>query len=171
MTIKDLTKDEYFNYYQTYIAKVKEHDLVEGLVQNKMETVSLLESLSEEKFDYAYDIDKWTIKELLLHIIDTERIFANRALRIARNDQVHLPGFDQDEFNNYAEANSRTKTDLIEDFIAARNNTIALFKSFSESMLTNIGIASDHKLSTRAAGFIIIGHENHHIEILRERYL
>ena len=171
MTVKDLNNNEYFEFYQTYISKVKEQSLLDGLSQNKSETLQLLESISEEKFDYAYDHGKWTIKELLLHIIDTERIFAIRALRIARNDRTPLPGFDQDEFNDYAEANSRTKTNLIEDYLANRNNTIALFNSFSKEMLTKIGIASGHELSTRAAGFIIIGHENHHIQILKERYL
>lgn len=171
MIVSDLKYNEYFEFYQTYISKVNDQPLIDGLVQTKETTVALLNSIPEEKYNFAYGVNKWTIKELIQHIIDTERIFAIRALRIARNDQTSLPGFDQDEFNPFSGANQRTKQELIQDYMAARNNTIALFNSFSDEMLLRIGIASSQKLSARAAGFIIIGHENHHIQILRERYL
>lgn len=171
MKVTDLAYNEYYEFYQTYISKVNDQLLNDGLVENKETIVALLDSISDDKFKFAYDVGKWTIKELVQHIIDTERIFAIRALRIARNDRTSLPGFDQDEFNQFSGANNRTKQELIEDYIATRNNTIALFNSFSIEMLLRIGIASDHELSARAAGFIIIGHENHHVQILRERYL
>jgi len=171
MIIKDLKSNEYFEYYSTYISKVDDKELIEGLVQNKKSIVAFLNSIDSKLYDFKYAYDKWTIKELIQHTIDTERIFSARALRIARNDQTSLPGFNQDDFNPNSGANNRTKEELINDYTASRINTISLFQSFSDEMLLRVGIASDHKLSARAAGFIIIGHENHHIQILKERYL
>lgn len=171
MKVSELNTSEYNNFYQTYISKVQEHDLITCLNNNLNSTLELLQGLSAEKFDFAYAQGKWTIKELLQHIIDTERIFAIRALRIARNDNTMLPGFDQDEFNETAEANSKLKQDLIEDYTASRLNTISLFKSISSTNFANIGGASGNPLTARAAAFIIVGHENHHIEILKSRYL
>jgi uncharacterized damage-inducible protein DinB len=171
MNVKDLKSNEYFEFYATYISKVGDTDLIEGLIKNKKSVVAFLNSIDSKNYDYKYAEGKWTIKELIQHIIDTERIFTNRALRIARNDKANLPGFDQDEFNPYSGANNRSKEDLISDYTASRANTISLFQSFSDEMLLSVGNASDHELSARATGFIIIGHENHHVEILKERYL
>ena len=108
---------------------------------------------------------------MLQHIIDTERIFAYRALRFSRNDTANLLGFDQDDFNTESEANSRSKNELIEDFKATRLATIALFSSFTNTMLQRIGNASDSSMSARATGFIIVGHTRHHLDVLQERYL
>ncbi len=171
MTVSDLKDNEYLDYFSTYISKVKDQELIQGFIESKDKTLVLLESISEKKYGYSYAEGKWTIKELLQHIIDTERIFSTRALRIARNDHTKLPGYDQDEFNPYSGANDRSKSELITDYIATRNNTISLFSSFSDEMLLRIGHVSGHNLSTRATGFILIGHENHHVEILKERYL
>lgn len=171
MIVEKPNKEEYNTYYETYISKVGSTNLIQCLEDNQLSTLKLLAQLSENDFNYAYEKGKWTIKQLLQHIIDTERIFSIRALRIARNDKIMLPGFDQDEFSSYDEANSRTKTELINDYKAMRANTIALISSFSEDMLKKIGGASDSPLSARAACFIIVGHENHHIQILKERYL
>lgn len=171
MTVKDLKDNEYLDYFSTYISKVNNQELVEGFIENRDCTITLLESITENKYSYSYAEGKWSIKELLQHIVDTERIFSARALRIARNDKTKLPGFDQDDFNPYSGANGRSKSELINDYIATRNNTISLFNSFTDEMLLRIGHVSGHKLSTRASGFIIIGHENHHLEILKERYL
>jgi uncharacterized damage-inducible protein DinB len=171
MNVKDLKSNEYFEFYATYISKVDTTNLIEGLIQNNKSVVAFLNSIDSDVYNYKYAEDKWTVKELIQHIIDTERIFSNRALRIARNDATDLPGFDQDDFNPYSGANNRTKEELINDYTVARTNTISLFKSFTDEMLLKIGNVSDHELSARAAGFIIIGHENHHIQILKERYL
>ena len=171
MNIKDLKSNEYFEFYSTYVSKVDDKELIQGLIQNKKSVVAFLNSIDSKLYDFKYAYDKWTVKELIQHITDTERVFANRALRIARNDKSSLPGFNQDDYNPYSGANGRSKEELISDYIASRTNTISLFQSFSDEMLLRIGNASDHKLSTRAAGFIIIGHENHHIQILKERYL
>ena len=171
MNVKELKSSEYFEFYSTYISKVDDKELIEGLIQNKKSVVAFLNSIDSKLYDFKYAYDKWTIKELIQHTIDTERIFSARALRIARNDATSLPGFSQDEFNPNSGANNRTKEELICDYKASRINTISLFQSFSDEMLLRVGNASDHKLSARAAGFIIIGHENHHIQILKERYL
>lgn len=171
MNIKDLKSNEYHEFYATYISKVDEKDLIEGLIQNKKNVVAFLNSIDSKLFEFKYAYDKWTIKELIQHIIDTERIFATRALRIARNDQTDLPGYNQDEFNPYSGANKRTKEELISDYNASRDNTITLCTSFSSEMLLKIGKVSGYSISTRAALFIIIGHENHHLQILKERYL
>lgn len=171
MKVSVLNTSEYNEFYQTYISKVQDDSLLDCLKQNKTRTNSLLNSIPEEQFDYAYEFGKWTIKELIQHIIDTERIFAIRALRIARNDKTALPGFDQDEFNTTAEANSRTKSELVSDYLACRQNTISLLSSFSTKMFQRIGNASGYDLTARAAAFIIVGHENHHIKVLKERYL
>lgn len=171
MTVNDLKTSEYNPYYQTYIDQVPGDTLIECLKKNQLSTLKLLSGLDESTFDYAYDEGKWSIKALVQHCIDTERIFGIRALRIARNDKTMLPGFDQDEFSTYDEANSRTKSDLIAEYETMRLNSIAMIQSFSNDMLLRIGGASDAALSARAACFIIIGHENHHIRILKERYL
>ena len=171
MFVTSISKKEYNPFYETYISKVQNSELLKCLEENKLSTLELLNSLAEDTFNYAYEEGKWTIKQLLQHIIDTERIFAIRALRIARNDKTMLPGFDQDEFDIYANANNRSKSDLLNDYKLMRENTIAMISSFSEEMLVRIGAASDSKLSARAACFIIAGHENHHIQVLKERYL
>ncbi len=171
MKVRDLKHNEYLAYFSTYISKVSDQDLIQGLMDNKISTVKLLESIAENVYDFRYSEDKWTIKELVQHLIDTERIFSTRALRIARNDKTELPGFDQDDFIPYSGANNRNKKEIINDYITSRNNTISLFNSFSNEMLLRIGFVSNHQLSTRAAGFIIIGYENHHIEILKKQYL
>lgn len=171
MTAKDIHADEYNPYYNTYLSKTNNLTLKEGLRSN-LETVLLfLESISEEKFEYRYAEGKWTIKEMILHIIDTERIFCYRALRIARKDQTSLPGFDQDAYVPPSNANERSIHSLLDEYKAVRQASITLFDSFREETLMRTGTASNSAISVRALGFILIGHENHHCEIIRERYL
>lgn len=171
MTAKDLRPNEYNPYYQTYIIKTKDFNLKEGL-QSNFETVQLfLKSIPKDKLEYRYADGKWSIKEVIQHIIDTERIFAYRALRIARQDQTPLPGFDQDDYVAPSKANKRSIESLLQEYASVRIATKSLFDSFDNEMLISIGTASNSNLSARAAGFIIIGHENHHCEVIRERYL
>lgn len=171
MTAKDLRPDEYNPYYQTYISKTKHFNLKDGLQTNFVKVQLFLNSIPQDKLEYRYADGKWTIKEVIQHIIDTERIFAYRALRIARNDKTPLPGFDQDEYVVPSKANMRTFESLMREFASARSATKALFDNFDDEMLMAIGTASNSSLSARAAGFIIIGHENHHCDVIRERYL
>ena len=171
MTKDQLNTNEYNPYYQAYIDKAGELDVIEGLKENGDATISFLESLSEEQFDYAYSEGKWTIKELIQHTMDTERIFTFRALCFARKDKTTLPGYDQDEYAVTSEANKRSKQSLLNEYKALRLATVALFESFTDDMLKQLGNANSSNISVRAIGFILIGHENHHCQIIKERYL
>lgn len=130
-----------------------------------------MDEISDKKLGFAYAEGKWTLAEAIVHIIDTERIFQYRSLRIARNDKTPLPGFDQDDYVPQSNASGRSTTSLIEEYKAVRDATITLFSSFDEEAMLRIGIASDSKMSTRALGFIISGHQAHHVKIIKERYL
>lgn len=171
MTKDDLSKHEYNPYYQTYIEKAGALTLREGLQDNGDETIAFLESIPEDKLEYRYAEGKWTIKEIIQHLIDTERVFTYRALCIARKDKTLFPGYDQDEYVAASEANNRSMIDLMNEYKAVRLASIILFDSFSKAMLTRVGIASNSNLSPRAVAFITIGHENHHCEVIKERYL
>jgi len=166
-----LTPEEYNSYYGTYIDKAESATIVEGLQLGKQGFVDFVNSIPEEKLAFAYAEEKWTIAEVLQHIIDTERIFSYRALRFARNDKSPLIGFDQDQYVPNSNANSYSKEEFIGDFEATRNSTIALFRGFTGEMLTQIGEASGSPMSARAAGYILSGHQVHHLDIIKERYL
>lgn len=170
MTARDLQPSEYNPYYRTYIGKVEDIELLKSLDSNCETVLAFFRSIPEDKLEYRYAEGKWNIKEILQHIIDTERIFAYRALRIARLDETPLPGFDQDEYVLPSKASSRSFKGLLHEYLAVRIATLELFKSFDDEMLLAIGTASNSSLSVRAAGFIIVGHENHHIEVIKERY-
>lgn len=161
---------EYFNHYINLV-KDDYANVIDALEQTHKLTNELLDLTTEDKGDYAYNEGKWTIKELLAHIIDTERIFCNRAIRFARNDKTELPGFDHDLYVKNSFANERSFCDIINEFNAVRTATVALFKSFSEEMLNREGIANGNQLTVLAIGYIIAGHEKHHVNILNERYL
>lgn len=171
MTKNDLSKDEYNPYYQTYIEKAGDVTLREGLQNNGDATIAFLEAIPEDRLEYRYEDGKWTIKEIIQHLIDTERVFTYRALCIARKDSTLFPGYDQDDYAANSEANARSIHDLMNEYKAVRLATIILFESFTKEMLTQIGVASNSSLSPRAVAFITIGHENHHCDVIRERYL
>ena len=171
MTVKDLRADEYNSYYDAYLRKTNDVTLKEGLKSNLETIISFLEDIPEPKLDYHYAEGKWTIKEVILHIIDTERIFAYRALCIARQDESMFPGFDQDAYVPVSNANERSFRSLLDEYKAVRLATIALFDSFDDKVLLQTGTASNSVVSVRALGFILLGHENHHCEIIQERYL
>ena len=171
MTKDDLSKTEYNPYYDRYIEKSGSVSLKSGLKDNGDATIAFLESIPEGKLEYRYEEGKWTIKEIIQHIIDTERIFTYRALCIARGDKSLFPGYDQDEYAASCEANKRSMVSLMNEYKAVRLASIILFDSFSEDMLSRIGTASNSNLSPRAVAFITIGHENHHCEVIKERYL
>jgi len=171
MKVSDLTPSEYNPYYGAYIDLNNEHDLLEGLRIGLDETLNFFKTIPKDKLEYRYEIGKWSIKEILQHLIDTERVFAYRAMRIAREDNTPLMGFDQDVFVERSNANARGINELISEYRFLRESTISLFYGFSDNMLSNIGEASNSPLSPRAAGFIISGHEKHHCKVIRERYL
>jgi len=162
---------EYAPYYGKYIALVGGHDVVAALEDQPRETLALLSSLSEEQGDYRYAPDKWSIKEMLGHIIDAERVFAYRALRFARNDGTPLASFEQNDYVRAGSFGDCRLADLIEEFVAVRRATVWLFRQLSAEAWMRRGIASDNPVSVRAVAYIIAGHELHHRAVLQEKYL
>lgn len=163
--------NEYAAFYHTYVGKVADGEILALLLEQTASTLAILKGISEEKGLYRYAEGKWSIKELLNHIIDAERVFAYRALRVGRGDKTPLPGFDQDEYVAAFDADARSMADLVAEFEAVRAATVTLFQSFTDEALMRLGTASGHPISVRALGFIIMGHELHHVKVLKERYL
>jgi hypothetical protein len=162
---------EYAAYYGRYISLVGGTDVIAALERQPRETLALLSSLGEDQGDYRYAAGKWSIKEMLGHIIDAERVFAYRALRFARNDRTPLASFEQNDYvasGGFAECRLK---DLIEHFSCVRQSTLWLFRSFSPEAWMRLGIASENQVSVRAIAYIIAGHELHHRRILQEKYL
>ena len=162
---------EYTNFFEPYMSKVGEIDLIEELEISVHRLIKFVQNIPMDKFDYVYAEGKWTIKDILQHIIDAERIFSYRALRMARRDKTPLPGFDEDDYATIANGSKRTIIDLLTELAVVRQATLSLFKTFVDDDLMQIGIASNNPISVRAIGFIIIGHQNHHQQIFSERYL
>jgi uncharacterized damage-inducible protein DinB len=171
MEVNQLTTSEYLPFYATYIKKAGTKNLLVGLEDNRDSVLSFFESISENKFKYQYAAHKWTIKEILQHLIDAERVFSYRALNFARKDDAALSGYDQNRYTKASFANLRSKSSLIEEYKIVSQATLLMFKSFNDDMLKSIGIASNGEMSVRAIGFIIIGHETHHCDVIKERYL
>ncbi|WP_291103838.1 MULTISPECIES: DinB family protein [unclassified Flavobacterium] len=171
MKLNELSKTEYSSFNATYINALEDISLIEGLENGLDKMVSFISTIPVEKLEYRYAEDKWTIKDILLHLIDAERIFAYRALRIGRGDKTPLAGFEENDYVPNALANSRTLESLLTEFRYVRKSTLCLFKNFSAEQLANLGTASDNVISVRAIGFLISGHQNHHLRIIRERYL
>ena len=163
--------DEYAPYYEKYTSLVPEGDVVETLRRQAAETLALLRSVDEEQAGSRYEPGKWSVKEVVGHVIDTERIFAYRALRFARGDRTELPGFEQDGYIENAEFDRRTLRDLAEEFEHVRGATLKLFGSLSPEAWLRRGTASGNQVSVRALAYIAAGHEAHHVNILRTRYL
>ena len=145
--------------------------LLEHLAENLRATTELVRSLPEERLLRPYAPGKWTIKEVLVHVADDERIYAYRALRFARGDRTELPGFEQDDYVRLSGANERAVEDILAEYAAVREATIALFRGLPEEALLRSGVANENLASVRALGYHIAGHEVHHIGIVRERYL
>jgi len=172
MKPSQLTPDEYASFYANYIKQVSdEYSLVEELEISVHRFIKFVREIPMDKFDYRYADGKWTIKDIIQHIIDAERIFAYRALRFARNDTTALPSFDENTYVEEAQANKRSIQDLLTELLIVRQATLALFKTFSEEQLLKKGTASNNPMSVRALGFVIIGHQNHHQRVFLERYL
>ena len=166
------SKEEFAPFYANYVALAnKDNSIVEGLTTQLNETVSFFQSIPTEKLDFQYAIGKWTIKDLLLHLIDTERVFAYRALRISRNDATALSGFEENDYVIAANAAGREMKSIIEEYVSVRKATLTLYESFTNKQLLKIGKASNSSVSVRAIGYIIQGHEKHHMNIISERYL
>ena len=164
--------DEYAPFYANYITlAVKQGDILQTLTTLKQNTWQMLNSIVVEKRDYAYADGKWTVKHLLSHMIDAERIFAYRVLRLLRGDQTPLPGFDENAYVSNTNLTNQTFTDLAAEFKAVREANLYLFNTITDEQSLLTGTASNSKISARALLHIIAGHELHHLNILKERYL
>ncbi|WP_042460318.1 DinB family protein [Neobacillus dielmonensis] len=164
-------ENEYPQYYVPYVQLVPEGDLLEILKENLKQVTALFGRISDDDANSRYAPDKWSIKEVLSHITDTERIMSYRLLRIGRGDQTPLAGFDETEFVSGSQAAQLSLEQILNDFTAVRNATITLVQNMPESAWANIGIANDMEVTARAVAYIIAGHETHHRKIVTERYL
>jgi len=171
MTQKRPQSNDYAPYYEKYVMLVPDGDFLEILETQLREMKQLLEPLTDAQADFSYAPGKWSIKEVLGHINDAERIFAVRILRIARGDQKPLPGFEQDDYVKVSNAASRKLSDLLEEFSAIRRATIVLIRSLDDASWLRRGTASGKEVSVLAIAFIIAGHTLHHHAILEEKYL
>lgn len=162
---------EYAPYFERYISLVPDGDIVTVLNEQMDETLGLLRDIPEERAGFRYAPDKWSIKELLGHIIDAERIFAYRALRFARKDETPLPGFEQDDYIEHASYDDCRLSELAAELESVRRSTIFLFKHLAKEAWLRTGTANESEASVRAIAYMIAGHERHHCAILRERYL
>ena len=158
-------------YFQKYFDKVSENNILDALQNSLKSHTEYYNSIPESKGDYAYAEGKWSIKEVLCHIIDTERIMAYRALRFSRGDNQALPGFDQDLYIQHADAGKRSLASLIEEYKLVRAATIALYQSYSPEQLDREGHANAYTATARGLGFMMAGHDLHHVSVLKERYL
>jgi len=162
---------EYVPYYGRYVALVADGDIIAALGAQLEETLALLSGIPESRAGFRYAPGKWSMKELVGHMIDSERIFAYRALRFARNDRTPLPGYEQDDYIRNASFDNTSLADLAAEFESVRRSTLYLFKHLDREAWTRRGLANDSEASVRALAYIIAGHELHHREILRTRYV
>lgn len=164
--------DEYPPYYQAYIAKViGAKDILAQLKKQQTLVIDMINTLSEEKLNYAYAEGKWTIKELLIHIIDTERIMTFRALSFARGEKNEIAGYDHDNYVKESYATTKSSMQLKEEYETNRKATIALFRGFDDKCVDRKGVANGQTISVRGLLYIIAGHELHHLQMLKELYL
>jgi uncharacterized damage-inducible protein DinB len=161
---------EYAPYYERYIALVSSRNILTTLDEQRRQTLLLLSCRTDDEGDFHYAPDKWSAKEVLGHVCDTERIFAYRALRIARADATPMEGFEQDDYVRNGPFAQRPLSDLIEDYIAVRRSTISLLRSLEEPAWSRRGVANKSEVSVRALAYIIAGHELHHRGILEQKY-
>ncbi|MGI9548162.1 MAG: DinB family protein [Flavobacteriaceae bacterium] len=171
MKTSDLTTADYHKFYQPYIFALGDVELVKTLRRQRENFPQFIASIPENLWQTSYAEGKWTIAEVLLHVLDAERVFQYRALRFARNDSTNLPGFDQDTYVPYSGASGISKEEVIEDYRSIRSSTIALFSKLDEVALRRKGKANDAAMSVAALGFIMCGHQRHHRDIIRSRYL
>lgn len=158
-------------FYHKYVRLVDENDASEALSANTEKVLGVLNSLPDEKWDYRYAEGKWSIKEMVQHLTDAERIFSYRALCIARGEAQSLPGFDENTYAAASNADRRSKEELINEFQTVRHATVALFQSFDDEQLARNGTANNNPVTVNGIGFITVGHVLHHLNVIRERYL
>ncbi|MEM9324927.1 MAG: DinB family protein [Bacteroidota bacterium] len=160
------------NFYRGYVRMVpEEKELMPAFIESRDEFLELVAMIPEKKEAFSYDEGKWTIKELIQHICDAERVFSYRALRFGRGDMTDLAGFEQDDYVKNCHANQRVMSDLVREFTNTRNSTIDLYDSFDAKDLNRFGSASGFRIDVTQLGYIIVGHQLHHMAVLRSKYL
>jgi uncharacterized damage-inducible protein DinB len=171
-TLEDNTPqpEEYPAFYEAYIRLVEGPNIIQKLIQQGQQLYGLISKLDSEQATYRYAEGKWSVKEVIGHLIDTERIMAYRALCIARGDKTSLPGFNQDEYVTEANFDQRSLHSLSSEYDTQRHSNISLFNSFDHGQLIRRGTANNSDISVRALIYIIAGHERHHLNILEEKY-
>jgi len=168
LTKKDAIAAE---FYQRYLNAVKEEDVIKALKKNTKDFKKFLEKIPKKKIDFAYADGKWSIRQMLQHIIDAERVFAYRSLSFSRKDPAQLPGFDEKNWAASIQITNRKWDDLVKEFRAVRKSTEFLFSSFNQEQLLAGGTASNNNINALALGYICSGHTIHHMNIIKEKYL
>lgn len=171
MNSNQLLENEYSGGFATYIREAGDVNLIEELEISLHDFIRFVQNIPMDKFDYRYAKGKWTIKDIIQHLIDCERIFAYRALRFSRNDQTPLASFEENDYAINTNANERSIQDLLTELSSVRHSNLLFYKSLSEEQLKRMGTASNIQISVRALGFTIIGHQKHHQKVFEERYL
>ena len=162
---------DYSSYYENYLKLIKGDDILRILNEQNKSTQDILNSFSEHRGNYRYTDGKWTVKEVVGHLLDTERIFAYRALCIARGEKKSLPGFNQDDYVSEGNFNRRELFEITYEYRLLRESNLLLFRSFTPEMLKLKGFANESSVSVLAILFIIAGHEKHHMNVLKEKYM
>jgi hypothetical protein len=158
-------------YFQRYVEQVPEDDLLTAFQNQSSVIKPFLSKIDEKRSAYAYAEGKWTLKELLQHLIDTERIFNYRSLCIARKEAASLPGFDENDYAVHSNANNRKWQDMVEEFLTVRKGTEIMFGSFTDEMLETSGLSNNNPVTVKSIGFVSLGHFYHHKKVIEERYL
>ena len=169
--MKRPAKEEYAAYYKGYIDSVPQGDLLEIMDKQNTQFCEFFAHVNEEKAAYRYAKGKWTLKEVLGHIIDLELVFLYRAICISRKESQDLPGFEQEDYIKNSNYSKMTLNELVEQFYLVRKSSVAMFKSFSPKMWALSGIANNHRVSVRALAYIMTGHVIHHMKIINSKYL
>ena len=162
---------DFNEYFAHYIGLVDDKQMIEAMSTNHQAFIKMLKDLNDEQALFRYADDKWSIKEMIGHINDSERVFAYRALRFARNDATDLAGYDENTFAIFSRADERPLADLIHEFDVTRQSSLALFNSFNTEMLSRQGTANNIRIDVNSLGYLIAGHCKHHMNVLQESYL
>lgn len=162
---------DYASFYETYVSLVQRDDLLSEIHDSLTEIYDTLEVIPIDKIDYAYAEGKWTVRQLVQHMIDTERVFSYRATAFARGEQQSLPGFDENAYAAAADVSGRNFLEMKEELFMLRRSVYFMYKGFTPEALASLGEANKNKVTVNALGYIIVGHVRHHFRILAERYL
>jgi hypothetical protein len=158
-------------FYRSYVDTAEESNMLDALKLSRDNTLDIFGNVPAEKLDFKYAEGKWSIKEVLQHLVDAERVMAYRALRFSRNDPAPLPGFEENEYVPNSNAVNRSMENLLTEYELLRNSDIELFSGMNESMLDFLGTANEQRMNARMSGWIIAGHNQHHNRVIREKYL